>query len=251
MALVTLQYRSEALMKNTLVHLVVPSCDEVHAPLCTYKTLYMLHGLSEDAGSWIRKTNAERYATERDLILVMPSADRSMYCDGVLGQNYFTHVTQELPVYLEWLFGISRKREKNYIMGFSMGGYGAARAALIYPDRYAAWGSFSGPLDLEPMLSTLDDEARLSFPFLLRCADEVDRTPMNPVNLLDSETQKELKGYIVCGTDDDLLFCSKRFQERSERLSLDNRFIYPNGLRHDWAYVDKELPAFFDFVLGV
>ena len=249
MALVTLQYRSEALMKNTLVHLVVPAFAEAQGSLCAYRTVYMLHGMSEDASSWIRKTNAEGYATERGLILVMPSADRSMYCDGVLGQDYFTYITEELPAYLEWLFALSRKREQNAIMGFSMGGYGAARAALTYPKRYAVWGSFSGPLDLEPLLTRLDDTARRSFPFLLQYAGEMDRTPLNPVNLLDSERQKELKGYIVCGTEDDLLFCSKRFQERSERLSLPNRFLYPKGLRHNWTYVDAQLPAFFDFVL--
>ena len=172
-----------------------------------------------------------------------------MYCDEILGQNFFTFITEELPAYLQQLFGLSRRREQNSIIGFSMGGYGAARAALSYPERYAVWGSFSGPLDLEPLLSRVDDKARRSFPFLLEHAGDITRTPLNPINLLDSNLQRDLKGYVVCGTEDDLLFCSKRFQKRSESIGTPNRFMYPEGALHDWAYCDSQLPAFLDFAL--
>lgn len=247
MALVTLQYPSDALMKNTTVYLVIPE----RIPLRRMRAVYLLHGLSEDGSSWIRRTNAERYALERGLILIMPSAERSMYCDRVLGQNYFTHITEELPAFLQGMFGISRRREQNSILGFSMGGYGAVRAALTYPKRYAAWGSFSGPLDLAPLVSHLDERGRASFPFLLEHAGELDRTPLNPVNLLNKRRQGDLPGYVVCGTQDDLLICSQRFQERAERAGLPIRFYYPEGLRQDWAYCDSQLPAFLDFVLEV
>ena len=123
MALVSVHYRSDQLKKTVEILLTVPDCNgKFQKPLSEYPVVYLLHGLSEDASSWIRKSNVERYALERGLVLVMPSVDRSMYCDGVLGQNYFTYLTRELPGYLEKVFGLSRKREQNFIMGFSMGG---------------------------------------------------------------------------------------------------------------------------------
>ena len=46
-------------------------------------------------------------------------------------------------------FPVSSRREDTYIAGLSMGGYGAFKAAMTYPQRYAAFGSFSGALDIE------------------------------------------------------------------------------------------------------
>ena len=252
MALVSVHYRSDQLKKTVEILLAVPDCSaEFTKPLSEYPVVYLLHGLSEDASSWIRKSNVERYALERGLVLVMPSVDRSMYCDGVLGQNYFTYLTRELPEYLGKVFGLSGRREQNYIMGFSMGGFGAARAALTYPERYSAWGSLSGMVDLTPMLLRLDDSAREEFPFLAAEAGRVNTTPLNPVNLIDGKAQKNLRGYLACGLEDDLLICTRRFQEASEKAGAPNRFVYVPGRRHDWTFWEEQLPQFFDFVIGV
>lgn len=249
MALVSLHYRSDQLKKTVEIMLAIPDCSaEFQKPLSEYPVVYLLHGLSEDASSWIRKSNAERYALERGLVLVMPSVDRSMYCDGVLGQNYFTYLTRELPGYLEKVFGLSRKREQNFIMGFSMGGFGAARAALTYPEQYAAWGSLSGLVDLMPMLFRLDDSVREEFPFLAAEAGRIDTTPLNPVNLIDGEKQKQLRGYLSCGLKDDLLICTRRFQEASQRAGLPNRFVYVPDRGHNWTFWEEQIPLFFDFI---
>ena len=249
MALVSVHYRSDQLKKTVEILITVPDCNgEFQKPLSEYPVVYLLHGLSEDASSWIRKSNVERYALERGLVLVMPSVDRSMYCDGVLGQNYFTYLTRELPGYLEKVFGLSRKREQTFIMGFSMGGFGAARAALTYPEQYAAWGSLSGLVDLMPMLFRLDDSVREEFPFLAAEAERIDTTPLNPVNLIDGEKQKRLRGYLSCGLKDDLLICTRRFQEASQRAGLPNRFSYVPDRGHDWTFWEEQIPLFFDFI---
>ena len=249
MALVSVHYRSDQLKKTVEILITVPDCNgEFQKPLSEYPVVYLLHGLSEDASSWIRKSNVERYALERGLVLVMPSVDRSMYCDGVLGQNYFTYLTRELPGYLEKVFGLSRKREQNFIMGFSMGGFGAARAALTYPEQYAAWGSLSGLVDLMPMLFRLDDSVREEFPFLAAEAERIDTTPLNPVNRIDGEKQKRLRGYLSCGLKDDLLICTRRFQEASQRAGLPNRFSYVPDRGHDWTFWEEQIPLFFDFI---
>lgn len=250
MAVLALSYRSDELKKNVMIQVVVPDCNKkFNTPLSEYKIVYLLHGLSEDGSSWIRKSNAERYALERNLVLVMPSADRSMYSDNVLGQNYFTYITKELPQYLHLVLGLSMEKEKNYIMGFSMGGYGAARAALTYPEQYQAWGSLSGVLDLAPLLMMADDNMKREFPFLIQYAGEIEQTPMNPVNLLDHKKHSELCGYIACGLDDDLLICTQRFQMVSEQAGIKNRFVYQEKARHDWNFWEMQLPLFLDFVV--
>ena len=106
-------------------------------------------------------------------------------------------------------------------------------------------------VDLTPMLLLLDDSAREEFPFLAAEAGRVNTTPLNPVNLIDGKAQKNLRGYLACGLEDDLLICTRRFQEASEKAGAPNRFVYVPGRRHDWTFWEEQLPQFFDFVIGV
>ena len=53
------------------------------------------------------------------------------------GLPYFTYVSEELPTLCRRMFSLSAAREKNYVFGLSMGGYGAMKCALTYPGRYA------------------------------------------------------------------------------------------------------------------
>ena len=73
-------------------------------------------------------------------------------------------------------------------------------------------------------------------------------TPLNPVNLIDGEKQKRLRGYLSCGLKDDLLICTRRFQEASQRAGLPNRFTYVPDRGHDWTFWEEQIPLFFDFI---
>ena len=45
-------------------------------------------------------------------------------------------------------FRLSRRREDTFVAGLSMGGYGALKWALRYPERFAAAASLSGAVDI-------------------------------------------------------------------------------------------------------
>lgn len=248
MAVITLDFSSIQLKMSTLVTLVIPDSIRMDGvPLSKRKVLWLLHGLSDDGTAWLRRTAVEEYAEKHRFVLVMPSAGRSFYCDGVLGQNYFTHITEELPQYLSLIFGLSRKKEDNFIAGNSMGGLGAAKIALTHPERYAAIASFSGLLDLEPMLPILNDEIRTEFPFLLPALDDIKHSPLNPPALLDAERDKALKIYIACGLQDDLLPTNYTFKQRADTLGINARYVFEDGA-HDWAFWDRHIKAFINLI---
>lgn len=250
MAVITLDFHSKALKMSTLVTLIVPDSVRIgEAPLSERRTVYLLHGLSEDATAFLRLSNAERYARAHDLVLVMPTGGRSMYCDGINGQNWFSYIAEELPEYLHLLMGLSRRREQNFIAGYSMGGMGAARIALAHPDHYAAWGSLSGVLDLRPMLLMLNDELRTDFPFLAGKADEIDTTPLNPINLLDAEKHAGFRAYLACGEQDPMIFGNRSFAERAHQVGLHAAVTFEDSA-HDWDFWDRHLKKFFEFIEG-
>lgn len=49
------------------------------------KTLYLLHGLTDDHTAWVRQTSIERYANEYGIAVVMPEGHRSWYTDTADG----------------------------------------------------------------------------------------------------------------------------------------------------------------------
>ncbi len=85
-----------------------------------YKVLWLLHGTFGDHTDWVRKTNIEMYAVERNLAVVMPSALNSNYSNWnntMLGFNMYDFLTEELmPLIYGWL-PVSDKREDNFIAG--------------------------------------------------------------------------------------------------------------------------------------
>ena len=91
-------------------------------------TLWLLHGMHGDRNSWMNGSAIVRHARARGIAVVMPSAENSFYTDQKYGFKYYTFIAKELPEYLRKILPLSKKREKNYIAGLSMGGYGAFKS---------------------------------------------------------------------------------------------------------------------------
>ena len=250
MAVLTIDFASKQLKMNTLLTVVLPDSVRMEdTPLSKRKVLWLLHGLSEDATSWLRCSMIEQYIQEEGMVAVLPSGGRSMYCDNVLGQNYFSYIADELPEYLSKVFGLSRKKEYNYIAGSSMGGMGAMKIALTYPERYAAVGSLAGLLDLEPMIPQLTDDMKNEFSFLMEAANNIKHSPLNPPALLDPKKDKALKIYVACGLQDDLLPLNYTFKQRADELGVDIKYVFEDGT-HNWDFWNRQIKLFIEFMLG-
>ena len=80
MAYLQLNFESQCLQGNTAISVILPDKTrgltprEFYSQEKKYKGLWLLHGTFGDHSDWIRKSNIELYACERDLIVVMPSA---------------------------------------------------------------------------------------------------------------------------------------------------------------------------------
>ena len=73
MAFCTLHFFSEALNREVSVNAFVPQNRE------GYKTLYLLHGLSDDQTVWQRYTEVELDAAQAGIAVIMPNGDRSFF----------------------------------------------------------------------------------------------------------------------------------------------------------------------------
>lgn len=105
-------FYSEELKTTTRINLILPDASNDVTPLLggTPKLLFLLHGLGGNCDEWLRFSKIEYYAKKFNLIVVMPEAQRSFYCDYPTAPRYFHYVADELPQLCEQWFALRRPR---------------------------------------------------------------------------------------------------------------------------------------------
>lgn len=239
MAFARVEYYSHALEMTTSFQAVLPDAGDMKDA----KVVYLLHGLSDNCTCWMRYTSCERYAKERGVALIMPEVQRSYYIDGVYGLNYFTYVSQELPQAVHRMFGLSLEREKSYVMGLSMGGFGALKCALTYPENYAGCGSFSGVTDLD---ATRPGSSMRSWEFDALLGEGKQAGKDN--DLFALAQKKNLPPiYLSCGEQDRLYPMNVRFAEHLKTCKANYRFDHRPG-DHTWDFWDRSIQDCMDWL---
>ena len=236
MAFMQLSYKSQALNQDVSVNVILPDKAEG-----SFKTLWLLHGLSDDHSAWMRYSAVERYARELQLAVVMPCVDRSWYTDTAYGKKYFTFVTEELPRKMAYYFkGYSAARADNLIIGLSMGGYGALKATMTYPEKYGFCASFSGALDITRKNRPYSlEEWRSIFGFDLQSAEELAGTKHDLFALTTAQKQPPYI-YMWCGTEDALIHINREYDAHLTKLGIAHTFLTSPG-NHTWKYWDEHL----------
>lgn len=242
MALLRVEYSSKALEMNTSFQVFLP--DE--GDLSQVKVVYLLHGLTDNCTGWTRYSSCERYARERGVALVIPEVQRSFYIDGVYGLNYFTYVSRELPAACHRMFGLSLEREKSYVMGLSMGGYGALKCALTYPERYAGCGSFSGVTDLKAFMGRQALPMH-SWEFTALLGPEQQVGPENDLSKLAEKAKNPPPVYLSCGEQDVHYPMNTAFAKKLAQLGIEHRYDHREG-NHSWDFWDQSIQDCFDYL---
>lgn len=154
MNLFTVDFQSVSLHKQTTVNVLCPQGAKRTSEL---PSILLLHGMTDDQTGWLRRSLAENYAEKLGICLILPNADLSFYTDMAYGGDYLTFLAEELPAFLREYFPLAPFREKNFVAGNSMGGYGAFLLAMRYPQRFAAAFSLSGPMKISWICRILSD----------------------------------------------------------------------------------------------
>ena len=252
MALIRLDHTPETIKVCQPLYVILPDPGRMgEKPLRARKVLYLLHGLSDDGSAWQRYTQIETFANQLGLVVVMPSIGRSFYTDLPNGQAYFTYLTQELPQYLFDVFGLAPSRQDTLIAGNSMGGYGAFKAALNFPEKYAAAASFSGVLSLEILNLMPEDPRKDEFRFIFGDLDQLRGSQHDPMTWLQKAAMDKAnlpRLFVACGKQDDLFPINQLFNSVCQNLGIPLDYIEEDG-QHDWQFWNKHIQGFLEFAL--
>lgn len=233
--------RSKSLMMDTMVNVIVPYEHFYIAPKAPQnKTVILLHGLKQNADAWNRMSRIEQFAHMTGFNVVIPEVQRSFYTDMPYGLKYFEYVAEEIPEMIRSVFNIPVDGENLYVAGLSMGGFGAMKCALTYPDRFAGAMSYSGALRcLEDVAKYPEifpaDEFRAILGMDLKCQPENDLMQLAEKT---ANAPRRPKLYIACGTEDFLIAQNQEMYEHVKNLGYDVTYEEWPGI-HDWLFWDR------------
>lgn len=210
-----------------------------------YPLLLLLHGSGGNERSWdpgLEVLDASiRDGSLPPMVAVAPSSGTSWWVDGADAVE--TMVTSELLPHVEARFRTIPHREGRAVAGFSMGGYGAVRYALVHADRFGAAAALSASIydDAPPSASSARTSGAFGTPFdpdRWRCRNypaalaqhRVDAPPVPIYLVAGDDDWNEPEGWTFnCEFQSVLLF--ERLRKEAGR---------PAALRivsggHDWA----------------
>ena len=268
MSLLRFNFESEYLANNHEVFVILPDKPRELTPEAFYRSgkkyrvLWLLHGTFGDQTDWVRKSNIELYAAEKNLAVVMPPALNSNYSnwdDTMLGFRMYDYLTEELmPLIYGWL-PVSDKREDNFIAGLSMGGRGTIKYAVNHPERFAAAAALSAaPVDMSEMGPGKDayqlDTDVYRMRNTLRNAGGLEAFRQSNENvwpIIDrlANTGKLPRLMFACGEADGMVYPAfQKFKAHCGDIGLDAHWFTLPGYGHEWRFWDlaiQEALAFF------
>lgn len=194
-----------------------------------YPVLLQLHGYYDSHTAWLYKSNLPLHVEKLPLIVVLPSGGNYFWCNYEPRAQVETFLMEDLRAHVEAMYA-ARKGAPWAIGGLSMGGYGALRLGLKFPDRFASVYAHSSVIP--PAGDELGDEG-MHAPQVrgdLDCFELAGRLTAARMPRLSFD----------CGVEDDLIDHNRRFHHHLEQLRLPHHYAEFPGA-HTWDYWDRHV----------
>ena len=160
---ITSYFYSDALGYDMYYEIVLPPSYESN-PDSTYPSIYFLHGFGLDYswyGSVVSVFEDMMASGEiRESILIKPDGFvipylGSMYTNSDYNGQFEDYIVQDLISHIDGSYNTIDNSSYRAIMGHSMGGYGAVKLSIKFPELFQVAASHSGPIAIENVIPDL------------------------------------------------------------------------------------------------
>lgn len=255
MSQLSIKYFSRCLIRNISFNMILPNDyidKETEYTKRNRKTLMLLHGYTGDAGNWVPEELANKY----NFAIVIPNGENGFWLDGIsTGHKFQSLIGIEIIEYLRKNFNLAKTPEDTYIMGLSMGGFGAIHTALAYPKTFGTAIGLSFANIINKIANMQPDDSNNSannianYEYYRECfgdLNKVKESENNPevlIKKLLATNEKLPEFYLACGTEDFLLADDRDFHQ----FLVDNKVkhvYWEDSGGHDVAFWDKCVKKF-------
>lgn len=201
-----------------------------------YPVIYLLHGHGNDETTWITDGQIESKMNRAiadsiipPTIVVMPNGENSWYVNNKKEKFRWEDMfMDELMPYMEQKYRIESDRSQRSIWGASMGGFGAMKYALTYPDKFSSCVAFSPAIYPDKVIGD---------------RYEISESPLNIIRNTPLEKITQVRYYIDCGDRDFLYWGNCNLHILMRDRGVDHEFRVRSG-KHGWIYWrDGVMPA--------
>lgn len=256
MAILTCDYFSRALSAHQCFTAVLPSdampggFGAVEYGAGPYPTLYLLHGFGGNRNDWLMNSRVQEWASMHGWAVVMPDGANSFYLDQAeTNARWGEAIGQELVEVTRKLFPLSTRREDTAIGGLSMGGFGALRLGLRYPETFGHIAAMSSALITEEVSQMTPGHGNMVAPYgyyrLVFGQPEAllgsDRDPKALAKALAGKPGAP-RLFLACGTEDMLYPLNLDMHTYLESLGYDHVWFTRPGI-HDFSFWNEALQA--------
>ena len=266
MAIMKIDVYAKTMNRTVTLEVIAPV--EALKPGDTMAALYLLHGVQGSFINWSTAVHAFRLLgvnnakRTKKLAIIMVSGDNSFYHDAPdRSANYEQFLAEELPLLTRTMLPLSAAREDTYIAGLSMGGYGALRTGLLYPQVFGFAGGLSSALLTQKIESAIDENVffrrREFLETVFGCGlDGIEKTEHDVMELsrrllarveAGEEALQLPRLYLACGEQDGLLPLSRELHADWEKLGIEHRYEEHEG-NHEWAFWEWGLGRILEYL---
>lgn len=217
-----------------------------------FPVLYLLHGLTGHYNNWTDKTKLSTYVHRHGVIIVTPEGDDGWYTDSSAkpSNKYESYIVKELIPEIDKKFRTLTGRESRAIAGLSMGGYGAIKFGLKYPEMFSLAGSFSGALGAASITEKeIPGALGRSIEAIFGPVGSETRKSNDLFEMVRSATPEKIKAvpflYLDCGTEDFLFLNNRDFVALLLEKKVPHEYRQLPGA-HNWTYWDAQVQEFLE-----
>jgi len=215
-----------------------------------FPVVYLLHGLTGHFDNWTDKTRIARLAESANFIIVTPEGEDGWYTDSASkpADKYESYIIKELIPEIDKKFRTIADRDHRVVAGLSMGGFGALKFGLKYPDMFVLAGSFSGAIGAATLSEkTVPGAIGKTIDSIFGPDGSDVRKGNDPFAIIRGATPDQIKKfpflYLDCGTEDFLFQNNRDFDSLLIEKKVPHEFRELPGV-HEWKYWDAQVEEF-------
>lgn len=230
----------------------IPNDRDETAQKC--KTLFLLHGYTGEAENWIPEYLSQKY----NFAVVAPNGENGFWLDGLsTGHNYCTYVGKELVEYIRKTFNLALTAQETYIMGLSMGGFGALHTAFAFPENFGKTAAMSSALIVHQVaeMKPGDDTDLANYEYYRECFGEPSmalQSNSNPevlVKRLKDSSAHIPEILMCCGTEDFLLEENRTFHNFLNAIGVSHTYLESSGA-HNMTFWNEYTERFVEMMFN-
>lgn len=207
-------FRSKTLSKDVMYNVYLPSGHEYMSDL---PVLYYLHGFGGNHFSSTKFTSVIDSLIKNNnfpkLIVVSPKTDKTWYMDYADGTvKYSSMFINEFLPFIKSKYAVTNDSKKTIIAGNSMGGFGALRFSILYPDLFGICIGFQSAIDTDYQFKDMPESDYQKFHEHVYGKKETkeayideffyENQPIYMAQQLSSETLNTVKWFFQCCDND-------------------------------------------------